>query len=230
MTMLVDAQTRAVGVSVGNWFKYGSIEVAWSSNDPNATAPEFLKLLNETERELILIEGISGTLITTQITDHFKNGTESTSGGSIDVDIGTGNMTLMAISANLGQNDALYAFGPYSTWRINETITAVYPEGTRQTNHLNLTNQNLATNTYAYGSANYYWDKSTGILTELFAESVNQTGTYSTNWSMLLRLTGSDGWVIPELPSLLILPLFMIATLPAVIAYRKKHAKISGSL
>jgi parallel beta-helix repeat protein len=34
---------------------------------------------------------------------------------------------------------------------------------------------------------------------------------------------------LPEFPSLLILPLFFIATLLAVIVYRKKHAKISGS-
>jgi parallel beta-helix repeat protein len=34
---------------------------------------------------------------------------------------------------------------------------------------------------------------------------------------------------IPEFPSFLILPLFFIATLLAVIVYRKKHAKISGS-
>jgi hypothetical protein len=35
--------------------------------------------------------------------------------------------------------------------------------------------------------------------------------------------------VIPEFSSFLILPLFMITTLLAVIVYRKKHAKISGS-
>jgi hypothetical protein len=38
-------------------------------------------------------------------------------------------------------------------------------------------------------------------------------------------------WVaIPEFPSFLILPLFMFATLLAVIVYRKKHAKISVTL
>jgi hypothetical protein len=35
--------------------------------------------------------------------------------------------------------------------------------------------------------------------------------------------------IIPEFPSFLILPLFMIATLLTVIIYRKKHAKISGT-
>ena len=36
--------------------------------------------------------------------------------------------------------------------------------------------------------------------------------------------------IIPEFPSVLILPLFFIATLLAVIAYRKKHTKISSAL
>jgi hypothetical protein len=36
--------------------------------------------------------------------------------------------------------------------------------------------------------------------------------------------------IVPEFSSFLILPLFMIATLLAVIIYRKKHAKISGTL
>jgi hypothetical protein len=35
--------------------------------------------------------------------------------------------------------------------------------------------------------------------------------------------------VIPEFPSFLILPLIMPITLLAVIVYRKKHAKISGT-
>jgi len=35
--------------------------------------------------------------------------------------------------------------------------------------------------------------------------------------------------IIPEFPSFLILPMLMVVTLPAVIVYRKKHAKISGS-
>ena len=35
-------------------------------------------------------------------------------------------------------------------------------------------------------------------------------------------------FVVPEFPSFLVLPLFFIATLLAVIVYRKKHAKISG--
>jgi hypothetical protein len=36
--------------------------------------------------------------------------------------------------------------------------------------------------------------------------------------------------VVPEFPSFLVLSLFMIATILAVIVYRKKHARISGSL
>lgn len=39
---------------------------------------------------------------------------------------------------------------------------------------------------------------------------------------------GNDYYVIPEFPSFLILPLFMIATLLAVIVYRRKHSPMGN--
>jgi hypothetical protein len=219
----VHAQPRTVGLSVGNWFVYGSIEVAWNSNDTDVVAPVFLKVLNETERELIMIEGISNTLVTARTTDHYINGTEKTYGGSIDVNIGTGNMTLMVISANLGPDDPVYTFGSYSTWKINETTTGTYPDGDRQVNHLNITDQRSTGSSYFYGSANYYWDRLTGMLVETSGMLMNRTGVYYTSWSMHFRITESSIWVVTEFPSLLILPLFIGTTLWTAILYRRRR-------
>jgi hypothetical protein len=51
----VVAQPRTVGVVAGNWFKYGTFDVDWSSNDPNAKFPpsgwEVFADLNKTEWE-----------------------------------------------------------------------------------------------------------------------------------------------------------------------------------
>jgi hypothetical protein len=50
---------------------------------------------------------------------------------------------------------------------------------------------------------------------------------YVTDYSPKLTIHWSS--VVPEFPTFIVLPLFMIATLLAVIVYRKKLAKISGS-
>jgi len=77
---LVVAQPRIVGVTVGDWFKYGDIVVNWNTNDPNATFPppgwEIFEEKNETEWLLLSVEDVSGTNITFQSTEHFKNDTE----------------------------------------------------------------------------------------------------------------------------------------------------------
>jgi hypothetical protein len=216
------AQTRKVGVSEGDWFRYGDVSFDWSSNDPNATIsdPEW----NETEWMMISIVDVSGTNITGQKTVHYKNGTEETSGGCVDIDTGDGeNATTMIVSADLGVNDALYSSGEFSTWKINETVVRTYPGGVRDTNHLNMTFELSYMEFYQYMSMNYYWDKSTGIIVEMCIEEIHQTGDYITNASLGFRITESNVWTVPEFPSFLILPLFMITTLLAIVVYRRKH-------
>ena len=216
------AQTRTVGVSEGDWFKYGDISFDWSSNDPNATIsdPEW----NETEWMMISIVNVSGTNIAGQKTAHYKNGTEETSGGYVDIDTGDGeNATTMIISADLGVNDILYTSGEFSTWKINETVVRTYPGGVRDTNHLNMTFELSYMEFYQYMSMNYYWDKSTGMIVEMCVEEIHQTGDYVTNASLGFRITESNLWTVPEFPSFIILPLFMITTLLAIVVYRRKH-------
>lgn len=52
-------------------------------------------------------------------------------------------------------------------------------------------------------------------------------GLFDLNWTWKSAATAYRN--IPEFPSFLVLPLFTIATMLAVIVYRKKHAKISGT-
>jgi hypothetical protein len=221
MIVTSPAQTRTVGVSKGDWFKY-NVNFNWTSTDPSATIPISL---NETERTMIAIVGVSGKNVSGQLTTYYKNGTEETVGGYVDIETGEGEkMAMFVVSADLGENDTIYTSDGWSFAKINETIVRTYPDRLRDTNHLNITAEFSSEEVYQSMSLNYYWDKSTGILVELSEVEVIVTYDYVTISSLLSRITDSNIWIVPEFPSYLILPLFMTATLLAVMVYRRKHS------
>jgi hypothetical protein len=233
------AQVRTVGVSEGDWFKHGEIDVDWQSNDTSATFPpygwDWIGEWNETEWMLATVESISGTNITSQTTEYFKNGSEEIRSGWIDIDTGnstqmeneTMDMTFMFILADLAVNDSVYSSAGYSEWKINETVLRVYPDISRETNHINLTWEYSFSNgvsTYYYQSMNYYWDRSTGILVEWSIDAINQTGQYLTTWSVFSRITESNMWTVPEFfPPVTIALGSFIATLTLVVIYRRNQ-------
>ena len=229
----VVAQPRIVGVNVGDWFEYNDVAVTWSSNDPNATFPpsgwEWLKETNETEWMRLSVEQVSGTNITLQMLTHYRNGTEETSGGDVDIDTGDGNMTFMAISADLNANDTIYSSPDWSDYKINETISRTYPDGVRNTNHLNMTYEyswNISeTQYYYYMSQNFYWDRESGIFVESHFEVTNQTGEYLTTWSSLARITDSNVWVIPEFPTWTPTLLILITLAIAIVISKRRIFK-----
>lgn len=222
---------RTVGVNTGDWIKSGDIDVTWSSNDPNASKVWYgmdLEMYNQTEWVRTEITQVSGTNVTMQMVQHFKNGSDDTSSGWVDVDTGDGvNATFMIISANLNENDAIYTSGDYSDWLINETITRTYPDGARETNHINITfayNYTIPPDIefdYFY-SMNFYWDRATGILVEDGFEVINQTGEYLTALSMVSKITESNVWVIPEFSTWLAwLAAIGTATIVVILGKRK---------
>jgi hypothetical protein len=221
------AQERTVGVAEGDWFTY-EIDASWNSTDPNAPFPPQAygdwETMNGTEWAKITIGEISGTNISLQYLSHFKNGTEETGDGYIDIDTGdSANAAFTIIAANLDINDNLYTSGNYSTWAINETITRTYPDGVRNTNHVNMTFGNAwavnETECHYYYYVNFYWDKETGMLVEdSFAES-NQTGEYLTTWSVTSTIKDSSAWVIPEFPvgsSILVISVVLTVTIVGI--------------
>lgn len=240
MVITASAQPREVGVSEGNWFKYGDIIVSWNSNDPSATFPplywEWLEGLNETEWMSCSVDVISDTNVTCQVTEHFRNGSDKIRGGWIDIDTGdtsqetdeTTDMTTMVISADLNENDTIYNSVEFSSWKINDTSVRTYPDVTRDTNHLNMTMEYSMSNgidIHYYTSMNYYWDRSTGVIVEWSLESANQTGDYLTTWSALIRITESDVWVIPEFPALTSTLVALIVLTTATTIYKQKILK-----
>ena len=228
MVASVLAQPRTVGVSVGEWFMYGDISVHWSSNDPNATIPDYLVEFNDTEYATISIVNFVNTNVTVDMTTHYKNGSDEITGGFVDVETGDGdNATMLIISANLNENDTIYTSGMYSTWRINETITRIYPDSVRETNHLNVTMEYTMPPIYQYTSLNYYWDRPTGMLVEMSQNLTQQMGENITTASMSIRITDSDVWVIPEFPTSTTIILALAVLTTATILLRRKKLRIA---
>ena len=201
LVVATSAQTRTVGVIVGNKFRYDST-LSWSSNDPNATPPSGLVEANNTQWRETTVTAISGTNVTGQSTTHFKNGTEITVGGWVDVDTEDSvNITLAFISANLAAGDSIGTNASFNTWIINETVSRTYLSGVRDTNHINLTSSSSdATHTYRVNII-AYWDKATGVVVESLYEVTNQTGAYTTTTSIGAQIISSDLWIVPEFPT-----------------------------
>jgi len=216
------ATTRTVGVSVGNTFRY-SFTVSWNSTDPSATPPSDLVDLNNTQWGEITITAISSTNITGQMTTHYKNDTEITTGGWVDINTGNSeNWTASFISANLAQGDSLYTSSPYNTWSINETVPRTYLSGVRETNHFNMTFSS-GTQSYRY---NFYWDKSTGVLVEFQRGATTHTGAYTTTWSEGGQIISSNVWIVPEFSTWTSALLILIAlTSATIIIARKRQPK-----
>lgn len=223
------ATDRMPGVNVGDVFTYGNLSFNWYSNDTSATPPTEWQGLNQTEWIRISVGNVVVKNVTCNLQAHYKNGTEETGSGWIDVDTGDNlNMTWFFIAANLNSGDSIYSSGSYSTWMINETIQKMYDGVPRDANHINMTIEESNPPPYyyyVYASQNFYWDRETGALIEM-SIYVNQTFTLSTTeYSISIELTGSNVWVVPEfigLPQTLLL----IASLALVtLASRRKLPK-----
>jgi hypothetical protein len=209
------------GVSSGNDFKY-TVTVFWNSTNPNATCPSYLIEENKTEWYQATIQSVTDSVVEIQTTWRFQNGTEIKGNEVIDVATGNGG-SMLVYAPNLNASDYLYPSGN-SQWKVNETVNRTYMTDTRETNHITETRTDLGSD-YVYGYVSIFFDKKTGILVEAYLKYV-YSQTPDQTFSRLVTIQESNVWAIPEFPSFLILPLFMIATLVAVIVYRKKHTNV----
>jgi len=186
LVMAASAQTRTVGVYIGDKFRY-SITATWSSDDPNATAPDWIGDYKNTEWLEVSVTAISGTNITGKFAQRFRNETENTVDGWVDVDAGNGTLRNFFISANLAAGDTLYNSPSYSTWLINGTVPRTYLGSVRDTNYINITKPE-GINLWNYS---LYWDKLTGVLVDQFVGNTMQTGSYVYLWSIEFRIISS---------------------------------------
>jgi hypothetical protein len=215
---------------VGSSFRY-DVEFSWNSTDPDAVFPpsgkEYLAGVNETEWILVSVTDVSyPPFVELQITKHLRNGTEKTDAGHVDIATGMGNMSCMVVSANLSANDLVYTHAQFSGWRINETVVRGYENSTRETNHLNITidYSGLFNHTFC-DVLTYYWDRSTRAMVEYTRKEVNQTELYVTIWSETQRLSESNVWAVPEIPSAISLLLILVTLTAGTAVCKRRFAK-----
>ena len=226
LVVVASAQTRTPGVSGGNTFTW-SYTVNWNSNDPNATVPSELVSINETQWAKVSLTAVLGTNVTGTVTTHFRNGTEATNDGWVDVDSGDGNITTLFISAGLVPSDSIYTVSPYNMWTINETVLRAYPSGARDTNHINTTATSSSFQGNLSETTNLYYDQTTGALVEFSKAESNQTGTYLTTWLEEMQITDSSVWTVPEFPMLTatLITLIALTSVTVLIASQRQHRR-----
>ena len=166
------AQVAVPGVAEGDVFTYDIMGLV-SSKDSNATVPEQFLELNMTEWYKVTITKVSGPEVSINTVQHFKNGTEISGTGTVDVDTGISNPArgFYAIyAANLRAQSRVRPNGPDRS-TVNETISRSYGAGdTRETNYLTIITQYYDADdpsiTYTE-IGNTYFDRQTGMLVEL---------------------------------------------------------------
>jgi len=134
-------------------------------------------------------------MVTTLDTWVFKNGTESSLTGLISVESGTNSGGFWAVvAANLGKGDLLHPAGTNGI-TVNETIMREYPSGARETNHFTINYQGNDENFGFYTvEGDYYFDKATGMLVELYDRSTFLGVNMQV--AILWKIKASNVWVV----------------------------------
>jgi hypothetical protein len=220
--------TRALvltpGVEAGMMFAY-DVTAFWSSSDEYASIPSELGDINQTKTFEVRISNVTDANVTTFAAVYFKNGTADSERGLVDVDTGVSYGAFVAIiAANLSAHDVIHPLGADAI-TINETVIKSYEGGNRETNRIITEYTNATTGTT--GRVDRYFDKATGILVESHETEITSDSDSETTTIVSWEIKETNAWVIPEFPSALIMPLLMIITMIAVIAYKKKHAGIT---
>jgi hypothetical protein len=223
------ASTRALvltpGVVPGATFLY-DVTAFWSSTDEYASIPADLVELNRTEAVDVRIHNVTEANVTTFVAVYYRNESYDGGYGFIDVDTGVSYGAFAAlIAGSLNAHEVIHPLGADGV-TINETVIKTYESGNRDTNRIIIEYTNATTG--VTGRVDRYFDKLSGMLVESYetTTSADSKTTTTVTW----KLKETNGWAVPEFPSVLILPLLMAITMIAAIAYKKKHAGIAKPL
>lgn len=181
------AQTVTIGVSPGNVFEY-SYAFNWESTDPTATIPDEYMEYKNVQLIKLTIKSVSGNVINLDVTKRFKNGTESTQNGGVDLDqqIINAPYGFLIIRANANPKERIYPSGGSAT--LNETITKSYPIGQIET----ILYVSVDSSSTSYEKAEIFFDRATGAAAEFQYESREPSGSYKTTIHETLILQRSN--------------------------------------
>ena len=215
LTGTVLAQTTVVGVSPGNTFNY-SYNLSWASTNPAATIPPAYLELQNIQSMRINVVSVTDSLINIDITKLYKNGTENTQNGNINVDTQLLELpySIMIIRAGANTDEKIYPSGGHAT--LSETATKTYSIGTIETIRYVSVDNSVDSNQ----ETEIIYDKANGVGLEYNFESQETSGSYVTTTTETLMITS---WVIPEFPFIAVL-MIMIIAIPIVLVVYKKTA------
>jgi len=186
---------NVIAVNVGDWVEY-DIAATWVTNVSEVEPPtEYFEINNITWVKNTVL-AILGTKITFRRLAHYNNGSETESIEYVDVETGDSSEigTFMYIPSNLTKGDIIHA-SPTEHYSINETILRTYMGVTRETNHLNVSTVYYETpSLMTVFTANYYWDKATGVLCERPGLYVSYIENVLTSLSISENLTFTNLW------------------------------------
>lgn len=216
---IVRAVVLTPGVGPADTFEY-DVSAYWSSNDEYSSIPAGLSDYNQTETVEVRISSVSGSNISTFTAFYYNNNTQWGDYGLVDVDTGIDYGPFVAIIAsNLNAGQLIHPLG-VDNIAINETVLKAYESGTRETNRILIEQTNATTGITS--RFDRLFDKETGILVESHETTIstNPQTTTTVSW----EIKSSNVWVIPEFPSALVPPLFMMAMIIVTIIYKKKFS------
>jgi hypothetical protein len=225
----VQAQTVVAGVTAGSVYDY-HVFSNWSTADSYSSIPEDLISYNHTAHVEVRISDVNTTNIATFAAYYFNNGSDPVaSRGNVNFLTGSSYGDFVAIiGANLNAGDTIHPSGTDGL-TVKDTVTRTYESGSRVTNHVQQTATNATTGITA--TRDLYFDKATGMLVEEIdrSDTTDPVSTSVVTWK-IDSVTGVEGWVIPEFPTLIAVPIFLIAAAFAAVAYKKKFLKVSAPL
>jgi len=157
----------------------------WSSTDPNAKKPAQIDAMKKIKWIKIEVKEVSGTQITMSQTYHYDNGTES-SQQSLSGDVKYQYLNFI-IPSDLNKGDMIPRF-----ITINGTAQLTYIGMNRNVTYAKYVMSFFSINV----AQNMYWDRSTGILCEMNAESSIKAQNYTTTTSTSMMIIETDLWKI----------------------------------
>lgn len=196
--VLVSGTTYAPAVHSGQYVQFG-VSQSYTSSDPDMqTKPQFLTDIDNTGFYRADVEDVFGTSITYKMTRSFNNGTANEVMILVeDVNTGAGNATkggfhyvFVATGLGLGDKVANNTNAP----AIYQTVARTYAGASRNVNHYE---DSGSISVESSLTTDEYWDQSSGTLAELSFSGVQRSGSssqYTTTWSDLLKITGTNIW------------------------------------
>jgi len=212
-----------LGVSTGQWVKYGSLE---------AGGPLTPAYYNQTDWMKIEVTVISGRNVTLRTTEKYQNGTEGTS-IDLKVNVETGWMNksystygfFYLIAGNPTQGDTLPVPSTYPN-TINKTETRTYLGVSRSVNIVNLTYSVAGYLDYSYITI---YDKASGMLLEMSMSSTSTmlpSASYHMNFkateSNIFGTAGTTNWLQDNMLYIAAAIIIIITFIVAITLMRKK--------